>query len=101
MALAEVKAKYEELQSTTQSIIEQLRVENSQLEEQKHNMKFELEQVKDKYEKASQKVEATRSKAATDHTEFSLKIQQLEESLREKTEEVYISLHSNLTHLLV
>jgi seryl-tRNA synthetase len=51
------------------------------------NIKFELTQLQDKHDKATQKLEATRGKAAQDHTEFSLKIQQLEENIREKTEE--------------
>lgn len=59
----------------------------SQSQDREANMKFELAQSLEKLDKANQKVESTRGKAAQDHTEFSLKIQQLEETLREKTEE--------------
>ncbi len=46
-----------------------------------------MEAVQDKFEKTLQKLEALREKSAQEHTDSSLKLQQLEDALQEKTEE--------------
>lgn len=90
-----MRTRLENVQSTLQLQIDQLKEELKDAKENERQAREQAEALKESYTSATEKLEAFRAKSEQEQVAFTMRIQQLEEAYRDKVTEVRLGRFQN------